>query len=374
MSGLVRADFNFGNTFGFWNFKPSNTRAWRKALANVRSGTANASLACAGDSTTTGQGANTGTNGLTGACALAYPALLATILNKVIPAQESAIWGDKGRTETNYNAYDPRLTVNASWAANQASAMGQAMWRNSADSNALAFAPGISTDTCDVYYYANTGNGTLTIDIGGAAVATQDTSTGGPLLKKVTGTFSAGVNTINIKRSAGGAVFVNGIVAYLSTAKTVLVHNLGRSGSKVANLAAITNAWDYGLGLVALNPDMTLIDIGINDEAVPTDLTSFGTDLATVITKATVGGGNAILVIPHPVSTASATQANQDALRQKVYAIAAANDLPVIDLAVLMESYTIANAQGFMYDALHATKLGYSVEAGLIAQALTFLG
>ncbi len=374
INGLTPSNFNFFTTFGFSNFKPSNTRQWRKVLANVRSGTGPAKLACVGDSTTAGQGANTGTNGLTGACLLSYPTLLAIALNKIIPAQESSIWGDKNQGAANYNVFDPRLVINSSWAANQTDSVGVGMWKNSADTNALTFTPVQSFDTIDVYDYTNTGFGTFTIDVdGGAPLATVAAGTAG--IRKTTVTCAAGTHAINIKRTGVGTnTFIIGIDAYLSTAPAIHVWNWGNPGAKAANLATVTNLWSYANAIAAIVPDMVLINAGINDESVPTDLTAYTASIQTIIKSSLAGGGNVVIMVPTPVSAGSATLANQAALRQTLIAIAANNDLPLIDHSLRLESYLINNGLGQQYDGLHLNKLGYGVVAGSICNSLLFLG
>lgn len=352
----------------FKNFKPSNTRKLRNALARVRAGTGRMTIACLGDSTTAGTGANTGGSGQVGAYAYAYPAALKTLLNtKLAAAVDGSMWGHANNDVVAYGTYDPRVSVGTGWTTDSTAGIAP-FWINSTTTNALAFTPPEQCDTAVIWYVRNTGQGQFTINVdGGAALATVDSSGTAAVLSQ-TVTFTKGAHTINIARNGtGGAAYIIGVHSYDSTAPSISVWNWGWHGSTAAVWSLQGAQGRPATAIAAIAPDVVICNIGIND--MGTSVATFQTNLQTIVTKA-LAGGDCILVVPVPSSTAVHPQADQDAVRSAILAVAATNDLPVIDLSLDFESYTQANTSGWMFDTLHPNKLGYADVASLMAKAL----
>lgn len=357
---------------------PATLPKWRKALAKARLGDANATIACIGDSTTMAQGGGTsGTNNLSGARARSWPRILASILtSSSLPFEETAVWGD-GAIGASYSSvgYDPRMAIGAGWAPSGGS-LGGGYWKNTTTQNALTFTPTQAFNTIDVWFIQIGGNATFTVDIGGAALATINSSGTNNLVKQTVSTgASAATGSINIKRTSTGAeqCLIMGIDAYDNSRKSVRVWNMGVAGSKVGDWTPQNVPWDRGASLGLTTPDLGIINLGINDwrDTNNTDTASFTTSYQNVIDRVRQSG-DVIMVVPVPSSTTSAAAANQARIAQAIRDLAAANNCPLIDLTDRIGDYNAANTLGLYYDSLHPTGLGYADVGQAIARAIGF--
>lgn len=356
---------------------------WRKALANVRTGQGRAKVACVGDSTTTGWGAGTSTNGLAGARAKSFPTYLASVLAGMgLPTNTNSIWGtanlDNGQTigVLLYGDYDTRVVYPSTFTSPSASplvdSLGGRLFRcASPNTSSLVFTPTGSIDTVNVHYVKNSGNGTFTINFdGGATAATVDSNAAGALAAQNL-TIAAGAHDVRVQRSVGGTVFVVGIEAYLSTAPAIDIWNMGAPGWKAGDWAYSVNAWSPANAIQYANPDLTFINLGINDwKDTPTDIATYTTNMQTVITAAKSGGGSCILVVPFPSQTTRASVAQQASFVQAIYSLASANGCGVVDMTSRFASWDAANALGFAYNDLHPNSYGYADMAAAFARVL----
>jgi hypothetical protein len=365
--GTVEGSLLSGRSF--YNFKPTNTRKYRNAVANARAGIApGCRIACVGNSTTAGTGAGTGASGQTGAYPFAWPNLLKSILNaRLAPTFNGALWGQANNGVVSYPTFDTRLALGAGWGVFSGS-LGGPLWTNNSTTNALAFTPTDAFDSIDVYYIRNTGRATFTVDVdGGAALATIN-SAGTVSLIKASMTCARATHTINIKRTGVGTdAFIVGIVTRDSTSPAIAVWNMGWHGVTASTLGLTANAWYSVPAIAAVAPDLMIYEMGVTD--MGGDLSAYKADSERFIASALVAG-DVIVAIHNPVSTASHSQADQDAMRAMSYTIANDYDLPVIDHTLEMQSYTVANADGLMFDNIHPLKKGYGMKASLYAKAL----
>jgi hypothetical protein len=355
----------------FMNFKPSNTRKLRKGLANVRAGLANMNVMVVGDSTQAGDGAGTGTNGFDGARLLTPSRRLASNLSGrgIVTAQEVGIFGAAGVGASQYpSTYDPRLSYGAGWSAVSAG-IGGAYYDNSTTTNALAFTPAIAFDTIVYWYLQNTGYATFTIDVdGGAAIETVNAASTGALVKH-TVTCALGTHTINWKRTGTGAnLRIAGCTVYNSAAKTVDVWNCGVSGATSTSWINAANPWSPLNAITALAADLYIVDLGINDWIGGTSLSTFQTQMQSIIT-ACQASGDVVLCNPVPQAIASTVLATQLQYVSVLQTLQQSNDLPWLDFRNLMETQEISNANGTQYDATHPDNLGY-VEKGRLMTAI----
>ena len=352
----------------FYGFSGQNTKKWRAALARTRVGGTRAKIACVGDSTTRGMGSGSG-DLFTGTQANSYPTQLAALLNaRGLPAQANSLFGNGATTIT---TSDPRVTLGAGWAAG-GTLLGGSLLAGTAATGFLGLQPSVSVDTFDTYYVAG-GLGTATLNInGGATLATLDGSGASNILKNtVTGSLAA--NQLRVTYASGSAFWVAGIDAYNSAAKEVAVWNLGASGAKVADVRNAGSGFSFAFCLPKLAPDLTIIDLTINDWAPPTNLASYTADMQALIAAA-LSTGDVILMTGVPSSTSSATAVNQAAFVSANYDLAKANGIPLIDLSYRWTDYTTSNALGMYYDSLHPSARGYSDVAQSVANVLLNLG
>jgi lysophospholipase L1-like esterase len=349
----------------FLNFSSNNLRRWRKAIGAVRAGTGRARLALVGDSTTAGTGsANSGT---TNAVPGSYPTLLAALLNSAdVPATASSCWGRNMLPAT-----DPRVAA-PNWVQSSYVLNGNSMRANGI-TDTMAFTPGVSWDTAEVWYADLAGSGTFTVNADGGATLATVTPSGSGALNKVIVTKALATSVLNIARTTGGSVYIAGVVTYDSTSKKVDVCNLGWHGSKVvdwatANASYINNVTPVS-NLPQVAPDLTVISLTINDWSNATDMASYTTYLQAIITAA-LTTGDVIIMSGIPSSPTAATTDVQakyiDAARQ----IALANNLPFINLTQRWGSYAVSNALGMYSDTLHPLAVGYADVARAVAVAL----
>lgn len=346
----------------------SQLQQWRKALASVRSGQGRAKIACVGDSNTVGWGAATGTSGLTAARVKSYPAYLSSILTGMGYATNlQSFWGDGNLTANSigYNTYDPRLVLPGDWVM-QSSALtyslgGQLFRCPSPITSSLAFTPTGSVDTFVIYSVNNAGNGTFTVNVDGGATAATVNNNTTAAVQATTVTSTLGAHTLNMQRSAGGTIFIMGVLAYDSTASKIDILNMGSAGWKATEWAYSANAWSPAPALTALDPDLTIINLGINDwKDTPTDLSTFTTNLQTVITAALAGGGSCILNVPFPSQTTRASVAQQAPFVSAIRSLGALNSCPVVNLTDRFVDWATANTLGFAYNDLHPNSYGYA--------------
>lgn len=213
--------------------RASMLRNWRAARGKVIAGTADAVICCLGDSKTFGRGSNAAD--YNGCKAKAYPRQLASLLTSAgVAARESSIMGTGRAGLANFLLAETRVAVGAGWAEFTSDSVGGFMLWNNTDTSTLAFTPTQTLDTIEIWDSTNSTQGAWTVNVdGGAALATVSAGAGGNQLRKTTVNPTRGTHTINIQRTGtGGYIIIPAIVTRDSLARSVLVHNMGSSGSQ----------------------------------------------------------------------------------------------------------------------------------------------
>jgi lysophospholipase L1-like esterase len=356
----------------YTNFSPNSLPRFRLALAQVRTGAGNAQIALTGDSTSAGLGAPGG-NGYTGAHALAYPAWLQQLLNAyAVPAQADSFWGDNGFATVagaTVPVVDPRIVLGAGWGPTGVPSVGGSSFFNNTTTNPIAFTPVNAFDTIVVTYVQNTALGTLAVDIGGAALSTFSTAGVGAFVRKTISTGAApATGTVNVRISGTPAsTFVIGVETLNSTKPTVSVWNNGDCGATALSLSSTSSPWSWQPGLVSMAPSLVICGIGINDSREIT-VAAYIAAYQQFITAVTAVS-DMIMLIEVPSETTIIPEATQEQFVTAQYALAAANNLPVIDLRKRFVSWAAANALGYMWDPLHCLAVGYSDVASAVFNA-----
>jgi lysophospholipase L1-like esterase len=329
-----------------YNVVPTNFHKWRKALAKVRTGQANARLLCAGDSTTAGATASTYLK--------SYPTLLRQLLNAYhVPAVDGGIWGRGGATVT-----DSRVSVGSGWTAGSATGgWGQGGWSSVQNaSGTLSFTFAHSIDTIDVYYNQFSG-GSVTVNVDGGASLGTINAPGFNIASKQTFTCPPGTHTINITGATGGPFYMAGVEAYLSTSKVVLVSNAGCSSSTSSNWATSGNAGSAYNQFAVYPPDLTLTSLGINDASGSVADTAYDANMRAIIAKAQVSGD--VLHMP-AIPSNGAGAVTEGFYRTKDRLMAADLGCGFLDIAGRWGSYAVSNPLGYYVDSTHPSDLGYS--------------
>lgn len=351
---------------GAFNFKQTNLSNWRAARAAGAG-----RVLCVGDSTTAGIWSNGSFN--VDGVVKSYPTQFTTLLNgAAVPASAHSFMGGHNiGTVAQATAFDPRLAAvgDVSTDINVGVLGGDPYVLNT--TGVLKFTPTGPVDTYDVFYATKSGLGGFVASFdgapGGLIVATG--SAEGVGKSTVRGTF--GQHTLTLTANNTGVVYVIGIVAYTSAARTLDVVNAGWSGGKITNMANAVNGWSSANAIPAVAPALTVIDCTINDWLNATPIADYTVAMQALITKAKASGDVVLMIGPPTGGTVNAAQVA--GITGANYGLASQNNLPVFDVPARWGSYAAANARGFYGagEVVHPSALGYGdIASGLTASLL----
>jgi len=352
------------------NLSRFQLKKWRLALGKVQVGQARAKIAVLGDSTSGGALANAGAS----IQAFSVASLLAAALSaRGYKTNRGSIFGDNefGVDAGTTLAYDTRLSMGAGWttAATRAGAGGRYFINNS-NANPLALTPVAAHDSMRITYWQNpTTNAVVTLQAGGVAQGADVDTKGTISIQSVTRTgYALAVQSAGLIKSAvdSTAARVLSIETWDSTTPAIDIFNWGNSGwatSDWTNSSSVVNSFP---AIAFYAPDLTIIDLTINDSSQSIPVATYKTRLQSIITQCQLSG-DVILVTGNPGNTANVL-ANQAAICQANYEIALANNVPHIDIQTLWESWAAANAAGFITDTLHPLKVGLQDKVNTMMQ------
>jgi lysophospholipase L1-like esterase len=340
------------------------------AEAQVAAGDAGArvKIVALGDSTTAGyKGAPTDYRN-----SVSYPEELALSLSyDGIPAQSDNFLGE-------FNGEDGRIALVGTAALAYPEFAGGQVIRTAAVGDGVNF----TLNTPQVYdrvdiSYVDHGNGSLTVAVdGGPVLATLQLGNTGQIVTKTIDIPSGLHAVLNIRSTSSTLTSIEGAAFWNSANPSVEVYNAGVPG---AESSVVGNGSTAGVGeipgVVNLNPNLALIDYGIND-INNGDLTIAQTvaNISAMITALRSVNCDVIIIIPQPFSSpAYATQL--PALRAALEALSDADNVPIIDLsATYGDSFAALAAAGLMSDLLHPDATLYadigSKIAALLAQTI----
>lgn len=363
MATVVFRDYAF-------NVKRSNTYNYKRALERptytpvATSSGANSTGLWVGDSTTVGAGvANNAANWTDSDRANCYGRRFGDLTRKMLVdnVETGSALGDKIQSNG-----DPRVVLGAGWDANGLVTLGGKCIRATSTAAVSTWTFEKAFDSVDVYYVKNTGLGTFDLKVdGGAATSVNCNASAvvGKTSKAVAGT------AVTIQQTAGTDIEIIGVIPRY-TKKCFYVLNGGRGGSTAVDNAIATDPWSPLNMVTYYAADFTVINLGINDMNNSLDLVNATIPALQSLITAAKTSGDAILVVPHPCSTASISAVTQSTYAGLLYALASNNDIPLIDFQKLFIDYTTANAQGVTTDQLHYNWLGYQREAQALFAAL----
>lgn len=356
---------------------------WRAALAKVKSaagGTYNCKLLCMGDSTTFGVGSNgTSTGNLK---PLAWPTELASLMNNAGINAHSNSWmasggGAAGGTSQTNDANDSRISVTGGWAktATTLSFIGGCPYSGST-TGTINFTPTVNVDTFKVYYYQTGGGGTFSYQIDSGAATNQSTAGASAIQSVVISAGSLGSHTctINWVNSTSINPIILGMEAYDSSKNWVDVINAGWPVSRLSD-------WSQGAsvfynptqgGISGFAPDLTIIDLGINDLGAGNPIAQMLVNLKSIIAKCQLSGDVVIQSFNPcntPVSATNYPLAEQTAWQQALASFCNSNNIPYLDIMGRMgggSNWSANNTNGYMFDGLHPNNVGYYDKAQAI--------
>lgn len=359
------------NVYGV-NLDINYLRKWRAARNSVVAGHAAANTARVlfiGDSTTVGKAANYASTG--DWKTLGYIGQLSRMFNNVgVNAHFNSFIGTGNGF--NNNTFDPRIVIGAGWASDvvYTVAGGQAYTATGATSS-LAFTPVPDVDTFNLFVIKTAGLGTITYNINGGGASTFNENGGNDTILTLTKASSLTASTLNVDYSAGGKVTLVGIEAYDSAKSWISLMNAGSSSSRSVDWAVSTNLWSPANCAAIYQPVLTCINLGINDWAQGggTSISAFTANIQLLITNA-LAVGDCMLIAPAPSATSVKPLAFQQTYIAALYALATANNIPLIDFFSRLTSYEISNPLGYYFDTLHPNGTAYGDEATAIFNLL----
>jgi lysophospholipase L1-like esterase len=336
---------------------------WDAALEGARAGWGSARLLMLGDSTTFGYGARGGKGYLRN---LGVPAHLAALLtaSSGVGAQANG-WMGLSLPEG-----DPRVVLGEGWTAGRTPAsLGGCCIRATLEGGVLSFAPGVPVDTFSVYYIANPANGTILLDIdgeGGQREATSD----GYVVSVATVRAPVGLHTLNVTASVlASGIFIVGCDAHDSGVDRISVIGAGWHGAVAAQVADAREYFSSANALRGVKPDLTTVNVGINDwhNAVP--LEEFAASLQACVDAARWCGDVAMFT-PTPTRSTEVPESRQRDYVERIARVCESNDIPLIDLFSRFGSWEAADARGLMNDPVHPNAAGYAEAAAAAVEVI----
>jgi lysophospholipase L1-like esterase len=231
----------------------------------------------------------------------------------------------------------------------------------------LAFTPTDSWDTADIYFAKGGVSGVSNVNINGGSTLGSLSTSGATSVGKLTVTGTAGVNTLNIVW-VSGSVWPLVIDCYLSTAHKARVLGCGNSGATSTSYCNQSQGFAAPQMMTALNPKLTILNIGINDWETGVALSTYSANMQSMITKI-LAQGDCILMGPNSTGNV-ASEATQLTYIQAIRQLAFNNNIPMINIRSVLGAYATANSAGYMYNNLHPSTTGYAIIASAIAAKL----
>lgn len=357
--------------YHFANFYPQ--------FSKVFNSTANAKICAVGDSTTFGVGSTGVTSAGQNFPPLSYPGQLTTFLtsNMGIKAHSNSFIGSGLGAASTYANSDSRITVGSSWAPSATYiSLGLDTFTASTSTNALSFIPTTNIDTFKIYYIINSANGVLSYQIGAGTPSTVNTATGtNNSIGSVTITGTLGSNTLNLKWSSGGAVYVVGAEGWDSSQSWISVLNMGATGSSSVNWnVGSTNAYSpaNSASYAAIGCNLTIFDLVINDYDLATGVSTFTANMTALVAAAQGANSDVIVMTGVPTNpSGEASVATQLLYTQALRGVAIAAGVPLVDLALRWQSYANAVTWNVYADAVtHPNATGYADNANAVLSVI----
>lgn len=321
-----------------------------------------------GDSTTAALGANTGTNGYVGAGKMSVARQMA----KMLGWRDSAVIGCQCGTDVTPDQYDERVAIGSGWSINPNVAYlgGALVTGASGAAGAYTITPKGDKQGYDrvrVIYGRNTTGGTVTVNVSGSSVGTINTNGANAVLSAdFTVPYSASTAPITFTGPTGGTIFILGVIWWDSTDPGVIVMSAGASGATVAQAISTGNEWTAYAAYPVIAPDLTILDMWINDTFYVTAPATYTTQLTTL--KGRLTSGDVIYCGYQPISNVSMDNGQGAAIFAAMQSVAGTS--PVVDWRTVFTDYATANAAGWMYDTLHPTSYGLHAKAAYLASLI----
>jgi lysophospholipase L1-like esterase len=276
-----------------------------------------------------------------------------------LPAADNNLIGLGVSTLENARDNDPRFSIGSGgFFATHPTAGAQLLMLTTATTPSV-FTPGGTNAGFKVWYSTNGGNGTFSVAVNGGAATNVNTNFGSVALASQTFSASQGANTISLNWVSGGPCYVVAIEAIDPSTGVVHIMNAGWSGSRVTDWNDSSFPWSPLLMIAALTPDVTFIDLGINDWVNSESVATYTTGLQAIISAAKAVG-DCVVVTPAPSAITRTTAATQAQYTAAARTLALSNGCVIIDGSARWGSYEITNPLGLYANTLHPNGTGYA--------------
>jgi lysophospholipase L1-like esterase len=349
-----------------YNWKASNTRKLRAALAKARAGVGLSVFAVAGDSLTAGKGAQAGQTDVViqvrdRLAAIGYPL-------------SGTGWVFTGHNTATTTMLDSRYVYGGTgWAYT-----GFSFAYTATAGDTLTFTSDKPGTIVDVLAFDNTRAFQIQVDNDAATTWAFNAGTGIPKVVTVRTGLANTTHTVKITAVAGGN---NAIAAIRVRGATgVELAGMGLSGYQTFDWRANNLTHGPMSQLATIAPQAVFIALGMNDAYFHNSATAtvYGANLQTMASTFKAAGADVVLCPPHLPATDGApggyTTVDTAAFQQYLaaaYAAADAQDVPLLDYADIFGAFTISNGNGLVFDALHLNPSGYGEQARALVAAIT---
>lgn len=344
----------------------------KTGVDRVLAGTGPAKILCIGDSTTAGMGSSTVA---TVANNMAWPAVLSRLIHRnLAPSQ----YGGSMPPANGHDTEDNRWTLGIGWSRTGLAGIGlggrRTAWQGNPGSGDLTFLdPRIGADRYDIYFVKGSGTGTITAQVGTGTPVVVATAAATRSIGKIT-VSGTGVSTSTPVRisntGASGTIQVIFVEPYRSDDHRIRVANAGVSGSDSSGWLEMNggdSSWNVLGFLPAYAPDLTIIDLGINDSP-GTAVADYVARMQT-IASAAVAAGSAVMFKTMVPSAPSSGRFPREA-EFVAGLISQSPSRAVLDLFTHYGSYDRNAARGWMADNLHPADALYYDEGEKVAEFL----
>lgn len=362
---------SFNSRLSLFNYKSSNTRKIKAALAKAQAGLAQANICCIGDSETQGFIGGTQTDPNNYVNKNMWPAKMREALSSSygIPAGGVGICPAAMAPAASYSI-DNRYSVTGAWT------YGSIYLSSSTNGATVTFVTDKPCTAVDVFYFNSSAAFSYTVD--GGAVQTPPRDGQVTLAKHTVSGLANAVHTVVITVNAAAVVYIAGICGYSPSG--VLVHNLGLFGSAASQWAAQANLYPSPLSsyntrkkmmdLFAV-PDLLIIQLGTNDLVTTGDIPSLVPDIISNLSLIRNFYPNSDCILSLPYEKVLPVQSQYGIFRDAMYELASTLDIPLVDMYERSGGYSVANANGFMGDTVHPNLSAQLDQGRLWAQILS---
>lgn len=237
--------------------------------------------------------------------------------------------------------------------------------------NTYAFTPDIPVDSFNVYYVKNTVSGTFSASVDGGTASTANAFGSGTesigVLTVPAG--SLGTHTLTITPPASQQVYVVAVEGTVGTSG-VRVSRCGRAGAFTSTITTAGTAGVDSLSTIFTSqaaPDLTVVMCEINDYNTNVPVTTFTTNLTTIVQRAQATGSVLVVVDETILTQPNAGGLYQSAYHAAIYSLADSLGFGVFDLASRWKNYATSSpaVPGFYANAtadaagIHPSAVGH---------------